>query len=87
VQLSTTSIPSLVAPFKLALRNWRAVWDEIKGAANEEVWRKLGFQKTAEAYFDAVEALLRIFERRNGSFPPIPSDCEKGGHLKRLLSL
>ncbi|PQE08746.1 C2H2 finger domain (Zms1) protein [Rutstroemia sp. NJR-2017a BVV2] len=87
VQLRITSIPSLVAPFKLALRNWRAVWDEIKNAANEDEWRKLGFQKTAEAYYDAVGKLLGIFERRCGSFPPIESDCEKGMHLRRLLSL
>jgi hypothetical protein len=47
----------------------------------------LGFQKTAEAYYDAVGKLLGIFERRNGRFPPIESDCEKGMHLRRVLSL
>lgn len=63
------------------------MWDEIKALSNEEDWNKLGFQKTAAAYFDAVEALLKIFEKRNGRFPPIPSDCEKGAHLKTVLSL
>lgn len=66
--------------------NWKTVWDEIKAAAGESEWNKLGFQRTAETYYDAVLAILQVFEKRQGRFPPIPSDCEKGSHLKRLLS-
>ncbi|KAH6719294.1 hypothetical protein BKA61DRAFT_472893 [Leptodontidium sp. MPI-SDFR-AT-0119] len=81
-----TDIQALTAPFHLAMRNWRALWDEIKANAIEEEWNKLGFQRTAESYYDAVRSILNVFERREGHFPPIPSDCEKGSHLKRLLS-
>ncbi|CAL3968804.1 unnamed protein product [Diplocarpon coronariae] len=84
--LPGTSIPALTAPFRLAMRNWRTIWDEIKSAAPAEEWSKLGFQRTAESYYDAVESILSVFERRQGRFPPIPSDCEKGSHLRRLLS-
>jgi hypothetical protein len=68
------------------MRNWKVIWDEIKSSAIETEWNKLGFQRTAEAYFDAVTSILGVFEKREGRFPPIPSDCEKGSHLKRLLS-
>ncbi|KAF7878834.1 hypothetical protein EAF04_000037 [Stromatinia cepivora] len=86
VQLPTTSISSLLAPFKLAMRNWKVVWDEIKSAADPDEWNTLGFERTAETYYTAVKSILRIFESREGKFPPIPSDCEKGAHMKRLLS-
>ncbi|KAH7383612.1 hypothetical protein BKA64DRAFT_163191 [Cadophora sp. MPI-SDFR-AT-0126] len=79
-------IQRLTAPFHLAVRNWRALWDEIKASVREDEWNKLGFQRTAESYYDAVRSILNVFERREGRFPPIPSDCEKGSHLKRLLS-
>ncbi|KAI9650259.1 hypothetical protein NHQ30_000272 [Ciborinia camelliae] len=86
-QLPTTSISSLVAPFKLAMRNWKLVWDEIKSAASADAWNTLGFERTAETYYTAVRSILRIFESRGGKFPTLPSDCEKGAHLKKLFSL
>ncbi|QSZ35309.1 hypothetical protein DSL72_008178 [Monilinia vaccinii-corymbosi] len=85
-QVPTTSISSLVAPFKLALRNWKLVWDEIRSMTDRKVWDALGFERTAETYYNAAQSLLRIFESREGKFPPIPSNCEKGVHLTRLLN-
>jgi hypothetical protein len=86
VLLPFTNIHALVQPFKTAMHNWKTVWDDIKAAAGENEWNKLGFQRTAESYYDAVLAILQVFEKKQGRFPPIPSDCEKGSHLKRLLS-
>ncbi|KAH6678565.1 hypothetical protein B0J14DRAFT_473994 [Halenospora varia] len=86
VGLPTTSISELVLPFKTAMRNWRTIWDEIKCSVPESEWNRLGFQRTAETYFDAVKSVIEVFEKRKGIFPPIPSDCEKGTHLKHLLS-
>jgi len=68
------------------MHNWKTVWDEIKAAAAENEWNELGFQRTAETYYDALQAIVQAFEKKEGRFPPIPSDCEKGSHLKRLLS-
>lgn len=82
----TTSIPDLLNPFRNAMRNWRTVWDQIRGSVSESEWDNLGYQRTAETYFDAVKAIVDVFEKNDGKFPPIPSDCEKGTHLKRLLS-
>jgi hypothetical protein len=87
ISLPGTSIPALIAPFKTALWNWKIIWDEIKASKLESEWNKLGFQTTSETYYDAVNAIVGVFEKRNGKFPPFPSDCEKGSHLKRLLSL
>lgn len=66
--------------------HWKMLWDEIKISVSEDEWNKLGFQRTAETYFEAVKSILAVFEEREGRFPPIPSACEKGSHLKRLLS-
>lgn len=84
--LPQTSIPTLLAPFKNAMQNWKHIWNEIKSSMLLEDWNALGFQRTAEIYYDAVKAVIQIFERREGKFPYIPSDCEKGSHLKLLLS-
>ncbi|KAF8867283.1 hypothetical protein BDZ45DRAFT_638740 [Acephala macrosclerotiorum] len=84
--LPGTNIQHLIAPFKTAIRNWKIIWDEIKASALETEWNKLGYQRTAEAYYDTVKSILGAFEKRNGKFPPIPSDCERGVHLKKLLS-
>jgi hypothetical protein len=79
------NIQALVAPFKLAMANWKIIWDEIRASAPENEWNKLGFQRTAETYYQAVESIVTVFEECEGRFPPIPSDVEKGSHLKRLL--
>jgi hypothetical protein len=68
------------------MHNWRIIWDEIKSSAIETEWNKLGFQRTAETYYDAVMAVMGVFERMDGKVPVCPSDCEKGAHLKWLLT-
>jgi hypothetical protein len=85
--LPGTNIQMLLAPFKQALHNWRIIWDEIKASAIETEWNKLGFQRTAETYYDAVAGIMEVFERMDGRIPICPSDCEKGAHLKRLFTL
>jgi len=79
-------IQTLLTPFRHALRNWRTVWDGIQSSTPSTEWEKLGFQRTATTYFDAVSSIIEVWERRGGKFPPLESDCEKGLHLKRLLS-
>jgi hypothetical protein len=70
------------------MRNWKVLWDEIKSSSPENEWNKLGFQRTAETYFDAVREVAEVFEKKGGSgvVGVVPSDCEKGSHLKRILS-
>jgi hypothetical protein len=89
--LPSTSIPSLLAPFKAAMSAWKYLWDEIKSVSLERgEWNKLGFQRTAEGYFEAVKEVAEGFEKRGagGSGPGrgIKGDCEKGLHLRHILS-
>lgn len=84
--LPTMSMASLLLPFKSVMTNWKNIWDEIKASMAVDEWNTLGFRRTAEIYYDAVKAIIQIFERREGRFPDIPSDCEKGSHLRLLLS-
>jgi hypothetical protein len=69
------------------------IWDEIKSSSPENECNKLGFQRTAETYFDAVREVVEIFEKKGGyrganggGIGSVSSDCEKGSHLKRILS-
>ena len=80
------SLPAVVMPFKTAMRNWKTIWDETRSQVPESEWNKLGFQRTAETYYDTVMMIIDIWERKGGKFPPMKSDCEKGDHLQRLLS-
>lgn len=86
LSLPGSTLPSLTEPFKRAMRHWKSIWDDLRARSEAGEWNKLGYQQTAESYFDAVKAILDVFEKLGGRFPPIPSDCEKGEHLKRLLS-
>jgi hypothetical protein len=68
------------------MSNWKLLWDEIKSSSLEKgEWNKLGFQRTAEGYFEAVKEVVESFERRGG-LEGIESDCEKGMHLRKILS-
>lgn len=63
------------------------MWDEIKSSSPHSEWEKLGFQRSAQSYCDTVGALLNVLERTRGRIDGIKGDCERGDHLRRLLSL
>jgi hypothetical protein len=72
------------------MSNWKLLWDEIKNESLDKgEWNKLGFQRTAEGYFETVKEVAEAFEKRVGGIgggEGIKGDCEKGLHLKRVLS-
>lgn len=68
------------------MTNWKSTWDAIRAASPPDEWEKLGFQRSSDQYYEAVRAIINVWERRGGRFPVLESDCEKGAHLKRLLS-
>lgn len=65
------------------------MWDSLRARCLDSEWEKLGYQRTAETYYNAVKSVAEVFEleapRTNGRFWAIPGDCQKGSHLKRLL--
>jgi hypothetical protein len=78
---------ALLLPFKTALWSWKTIWNEIKASSPHTEWEKLGFQRSAQSYCDTVGALLNVLERNGGRIEGIRGDCEKGDHLRILLSL
>ncbi|KAG9241572.1 hypothetical protein BJ878DRAFT_536451 [Calycina marina] len=86
LHLPQQSLSTVVSPFKIAMLNWKTIWDDTRSRFPESEWNKLGFQRTAETCYDTVMMLVNVWERKGGRFPPMPSDCAKGDHLKRLLS-
>lgn len=71
-----------------AIQNWKVVWDEVRAASTIDEWQALGFQRTADVYWQLSKAVLIAFERGIGrDLLPIASDCDEIGlHLRRLLS-
>ncbi|KAF4624958.1 hypothetical protein G7Y89_g13210 [Cudoniella acicularis] len=67
--LLTTNLQDLLLPFKTAMHNWRTIWDEIKHSVPDSEWNKLGFQRTAEIYFDAVHQSSKYSRRKRASSP------------------
>lgn len=71
------------------MHNWKLLWDEIKSVSLEnEEWDKLGFQRTAEGYFEAVKEVAEGFEKSGGGVGAgarVKGDCEKGLHLRQIL--
>lgn len=78
---------TILLPFKTALWRWKTIWNEIKSSSPQEEWEKLGFQRSAQSYYDTVGELLNVLERTGGRVEGIKGDCEKGDHLRTLLSL
>ena len=87
ISLPTTNMHALLLPFKTALWNWKTIWNEIKASSPHAEWEKLGFQRSAQSYCDTVGALLNVLERTGGKIDGIKGDCERGNHLRTLLSL
>jgi hypothetical protein len=81
------TIQSPTRPFQLAARNWKTIWDAIRSAAPVSEWEKLGFPRSAEAYYEAVVAILDLWDRKGGVFPGLRwrGDGEKGEHLRTLF--
>jgi hypothetical protein len=87
ISLPTTNLHTVILPFKTALWNWKTIWDEIKTSYSGTEWEKLGFQRTAQTYYEALGALLNVFERTGGRIEAMKGDCERGSHLRKLLSI
>jgi len=90
---ATIGIPSVPAatvtkPLKIALQNWKTFWDTITASTPEAEWVALGFQRSAESYWNLTKAILHAFEKKGARAAlAIASDVdETASHLKKLLS-
>ncbi|KAH8808572.1 hypothetical protein F5884DRAFT_821883 [Xylogone sp. PMI_703] len=94
----TTIASHITAPFRSALTNWKKLWDDIKLCTDPQEWFKLGFQRSAETYYNVVLAVLKVYEEmrdRNANDTNIggwwdiiggmPSGGRKGEHLRKIM--
>jgi len=89
IHLSLIPISQQLSHLKIALQNWKSIWDEVKASTPIAEWNEMGFQRAAESYWNLTKAVLFAFEKREGNLKgllPMESDCEESGaHLKKLL--
>jgi len=96
LRLSSTSLsPSSVVldPLKVAIRNWKAIWDEIRASISPEELPHMGFESSADSYWTLTRLLVHCFESKGAAsggraldFMPLESDCRnQGSHLKKIL--
>jgi len=89
INLPSIPISQQLAPLKIALQNWKSIWDEVRVSTPMAEWNEMGFQRAAESYWNLTKAVLLAFEKREGNLTgllPMESDCEESGaHLKKLL--
>jgi hypothetical protein len=71
-----------MSAFKTALANWKALWDDVRMSPD---WDSTRFQNLSEDYYDLIKNVMQAVEEKTGPWPTIPSDCEKGSHLKIVL--
>ncbi|RDL40259.1 uncharacterized protein BP5553_00238 [Venustampulla echinocandica] len=86
-------LPDTLNPFiasvKLALHNWKRVWDEVQcGIAPAELLA-MGFPGSAERYWLVTRFVIHSFENNRGKpLVPIKADVDDtGAHLKPAMSL
>jgi hypothetical protein len=87
-------------PLKLAIRNWKAFWDEIRASIPLRELSEMGFEISADSYWTLTRLLVHCFENKgtgatdaetptgeqNLDFMPIESDCKnQGSHLRKIL--
>lgn len=74
----------LIATLKLALHNWKRVWDEVKRGFSSAELLANGFPSNAESYWFVTRLVIYSFEnKKEKAFLPIQADVsETGAHLK-----
>ncbi|RFU36198.1 hypothetical protein B7463_g24, partial [Scytalidium lignicola] len=95
---STDTASHITTPFRSALTVWKKLWDDLKLSTDRHEWFRLGFQRSAETYYNAVTAILKAYEElrdrcaKEGNaggwwdiIGSIPSNCARGEHLRRIL--
>ena len=101
LRLPPTSLPSpsvILDPLKLAIRNWKAIWDEIRASLSPKDLPEMGFESSADSYWTVTRLLVYRFEKKDGEadvastiarvleFLPLQGDCKnQGSHLRKIL--
>ncbi|KAH8819775.1 hypothetical protein F5884DRAFT_849078 [Xylogone sp. PMI_703] len=58
--------PALLKPLNIAIQNWKLYWDDLKSTLPSLEWNKLGFERSAESYWNLTRAVFCAFEKGMG---------------------
>jgi hypothetical protein len=67
-QTSLTPEPNLVyEPMKIALANWKTLWDDVRAKLPRASAKQMGFESSADSYWTLTKMLVLEFEsKKNG---------------------
>ena len=72
---STVFAPSnILDPLKLAIQNWKTLWDEIRSKLTREQMKDMGFETSADSYWTLTKLIVHRFDSKPNSSPT------SGGH-------
>ena len=67
---SSMNVPSYILdPLKLAIVNWKVVWDEIRSNLTREQLRDMGFETSADSYWTLTKLIVHRFDPKSNTSP------------------
>ena len=67
---NTLYAPStILEPLKIAIQNWKTIWDEIRSDLTREQMRHMGFETSADSYWTLTKLIVHRFDPKSSSSP------------------
>ena len=67
---STLFAPSnILEPLKLAIQNWKTLWDDIRSRMTREQMQDMGFETSADSYWTLTKLIVHRFDTKSNSSP------------------
>ena len=63
--VSAASSTSVFVPMKMALANWKMIWDDIRVAMPRSMIHEMGFETSADSYWTLTTLILQRFEGKS----------------------
>lgn len=71
--------PTFLKPLNVAIQNWKLYWDDLKSTLQSQQWNKLGFERSAESYWNLTRAVFCAFEKGMGVVASNPGNNSSSG--------
>ncbi|RFU26772.1 hypothetical protein B7463_g9560, partial [Scytalidium lignicola] len=62
----TVLTSTLLKPLNVGIQNWKIYWDDLRTSLPGPEWNKLGFERSAESYWNLTRAVFCAFEKGMG---------------------
>lgn len=60
---------NILDPLKLAIQNWKTIWDEIRIKLTREQMCHMGFETSADSYWTLTKLIVHRFDAKSSSSP------------------